>query len=183
MTTPIQREETRRERYNKKLKDAVIMPVSIALVNFQKEANASYCFRSSACFGLNRVHIIGSIPNRDTMNDLSGSTFDYVPYSTYSRPEKFIEHCKTNNIQLISFELPSEYYPATSINEFKFDFTKQSCLVVGHETLGVPVEILAHSERVYIPMKSIGFCLNTSQAANIASYVAATQYGEYLAKQ
>jgi tRNA G18 (ribose-2'-O)-methylase SpoU len=179
MTTPLQRSETRRQRYNKKLKDAVILPVSMALVNFQKDANAGFAFRSACCFGFNHIHIIGSVPKRDVMNDLSGSTFDYVPYSTYSRPEDFIGHCRKNDIKIISFELPDEHFPAVELSEYKFDFSRESCLVFGHETIGVPPEILAHSDRVYIKMNGVGHCLNTSQTANIGAYVIAEQYKKY----
>lgn len=171
------REETRRQRYEKKAAGAKVMPVSIATVNFGREANLAYVFRAAACFGASRVHIIGSHPNRDIMNDLSGSTYDYMPKTYYSRPEHFTKHCKENNVRLISFEMPSENYPATPINGYKFDFGRESCIVVGHETIGVPVEILIQSERVYIPMPGVGYCLNTSQAANVALYEAARQFG------
>jgi tRNA(Leu) C34 or U34 (ribose-2'-O)-methylase TrmL len=48
--------------------------------------------------------------------------------------------------------------------------------VVGNESTGVPIEILLNSEKIYIPMPGVGFCLNTSQAANIVLYEAVKQY-------
>ena len=177
MSSTSYRNETRRQRYVKKTELARKMPVSVATINFGKEANIAYVFRAAACFGASRVHIIGNHPNRDIMNDLSGSTYDYMLKTYYSRPEHFTKYAKDSGTKLIAFEMPSEDYPATSINDYKFDFSKENCIIVGHETIGVPVEILIQSERVYIPMPGVGYCLNTSQAANIALYEAARQFG------
>lgn len=178
MSSSTGREETRRQRYNRKLENAKRMPVSIATINFGKEANIAYVFRAAACFGASKVHIIGNTPGREIMNDLSGSTYDYMPKTHYSRPEHFAKHCKDNGIKLIAFEMPSEDYPAVPIDKYAFDFSIESCIIVGHETIGVPVELLIQAERVYIPMPGVGYCLNTSQAANVALYEAARQYNQ-----
>ena len=37
------------------------------------------------------------------------------------------------------------------------------------------INILANSEKIYIPMPGAGFCLNTSQTANIMMYEAVRQ--------
>ena len=63
-----------------------------------------------------------------------------------------------------------------SIYSYSFNFASNICLVVGNEESGVPIEILKNSDTVYIPMPGIGFCLNTSQAANILLYEAVKQY-------
>jgi tRNA G18 (ribose-2'-O)-methylase SpoU len=170
------RGETRRQRYNQKAKNATIMPVSIGCVNIAKDANIAFIARAAACFGAQSVHCVGSYPNRDVMNDLSGSTFDYIDFKQFSTPSDFIGYCRKNDIRLISFELPSELFPAIPFNEYQFDFGIKQCVVVGSETMGVPNEVLMHSERVYIEMPGIGFSLNTSQVANIALYTAASQY-------
>jgi len=49
-------------------------------------------------------------------------------------------------------------------------------LVVGNEQAGIPTEILARSDVVYIEMPGVGYCLNTAQAANIILYEAIKQY-------
>jgi tRNA(Leu) C34 or U34 (ribose-2'-O)-methylase TrmL len=51
-------------------------------------------------------------------------------------------------------------------------------VVVGQEQSGVPVDILVNSEKVCIPMPGAGYCLNTSQAANIFLYEATKQYAQ-----
>jgi len=171
------REETRRERYSKKAQLVNVMPVSVATINFSKEANIAYVVRAAACFGAFEVCVIGNTPDRDVMNDLSGSTYDYINFKRFSTPSDFARYCRNNNINLITFEMPSESHPAIPLSDYKFDFTKKNCVIVGHETIGVPTEILIQSDRVYIPMPGIGYCLNTSQAANIALYEAARRFG------
>lgn len=170
------RGETRRERYHRKAKTALTMPISVATINFDKEANIAYVVRAAACFGAFEVCVIGNTPSRDIMNDLSGSTYDYIKFRRFANTSDFIEYSRKNEIGLITFELPDENFPSGPINEYKFDFSKRHCIVVGHETVGVPVEIIAISTRIYIPMPGFGFCLNTSQTANIAMYEAARQY-------
>ncbi len=170
------RSQTRRERYQGKFQKANTMPVSMATINLGQDVNVAYVVRSAACFGAEELFVIGSVLPRDTMNALSGSTFDYVKVTQFSTPREFIDYAAKYNIQLISLELPSEYFDSVSIHEFEFDFTKRSCLIVGHETAGVPVEILLNSKRVYIPMNGFGYCLNVSQAANIGLYEVAKRY-------
>ena len=53
----------------------------------------------------------------------------------------------------------------------------QVCFVVGNETTGVPAEIAHTTTNIVIPMPGAGFCLNTSQAANIVVYEAVKQMG------
>ena len=128
--------------------------------------------RSVACFGAAKLHIIGSMPNRSVLNPLSGSLYDFVEYEYHSSPLKFLEHASQEGLKLVSAELTSD---AINIHNFEFkDFPV--CFVVGHEESGIPPEILRASQTVFIPMSGIGFCLNTSQAANIVLYEATKQY-------
>ena len=167
------REKTRRQRYDSKKKTAKTFPISIATVNFQCDGNIGYLIRSAACFGADRVHVIGSLPERKILNPLSGSLVDYIDIDEHKDPAAFIQHARENNIQLISAELCKE---SESIETYEFDFSQPICIVIGHEETGVPVEILNNSGKVYIPMPGVGYCLNASQAANILLYEITTQY-------
>lgn len=167
---------TRRERYIEKAKNAQFIPVSIACINFGRDANIAYVVRAAACFGAYEVCLIGDMPKRSLMNAMSGSTYDYIPIRRFSTPEEFVAHCKENQIRMVSFELPTINFSSIPVSDFKFDFNQKTCIIVGNETHGVPVEILAASERTYIPMKSVGACLNTAHVANIALFKAAEQY-------
>ena len=166
------RDKTRRQRYDKKKKTAKKFPISIATVNLQHDGNVGYLVRSAACFGADSVHVIGSIPKRKVLNPLSGSLLDYIDIKNYSDPVSFIQYANDNNIKLISAELCED----ESIETYNFDFSQPICIVVGHEELGVPVEILNNSDKIYIPMPGVGYCLNTAQTANILLYEVTTQY-------
>ncbi len=167
------RDKTRRQRYDSKKKTAKTFPISVATINFKHDGNIGYLIRSAACFGADRVHVIGSLPKRKILNPLSGSLVDYINIEQHDGPSKFLEYAKTNNIKLISAELCEN---SESIESYNFNFTQPICIVVGHEEVGIPSEILNNSDKIYIPMPGVGYCLNTSQAANILLYEATTQY-------
>jgi len=152
------------------------MPVSVCCVNLSREPNVAYVVRAASCFGAFEVCVIGSIPPRRLINDLSGSTYDYIQVRQFSTPESFIEYCRERDIRMVSLELSSENFPAIPIKDFRFDFSRKTCLIVGNESIGVPVALLATSERVFIPMMSFGRCLNTSQTANVALYEASARF-------
>lgn len=179
MTNPLHRSETRNQRHQRKLRELVKLPVSVATVNFRSEANIGFVVRSCACFGAMRVHLIGSMPNRHIMNALSGSTYDWVDVVQYPSPEAFMEAARNQHAKVVAFELPTDNFPAVSLEEYEFDFSRESIIVVGNENLGVPPSILQHAERVFIPTSGIGFAMNTSQAATIGLYEFAKQYKQF----
>ena len=161
------REKTRRERYEEKKQNAKTYPISIAAVNFMHDGNLGYLIRSAACFGAECVHVIGSVPDRNVLNPLSGTLCDYIEIRQYSTPCEFLKHARENDYHLIAAEINDE---ATPLNRYKFDFSKHTCIILGHEESGVPVELIRNSDSVFIPMPGIGFCLNTSQTGNIMLY-------------
>tara|TARA_Y100000034_G_scaffold77527_1_gene93178 strand:+ start:6193 stop:6720 length:528 start_codon:yes stop_codon:yes gene_type:complete len=165
--------ETRRQRYDKKLKNAQKYPISLCAINFRVDDNLGYLVRSAACFGAERLYVVGHVPERTRMKAPSGSLIDYVEIEQFSRPSEFLTHMEAEDIQIVSAELVEE---ARSISSYNFNFNRPVCLVVGNEEIGVPAEILQRSDVVYIPMPGVGFCLNTSQAANIILYEATKQY-------
>lgn len=174
------RTETRKQRQLKKLDKVSVMPVSIATMNFGKDANVAYVIRAAACFGASEVNIVGNTAlDRHVLNAVSGSTADLVKINFFSSEQEFLKYINKNNAQLVSFELPGEWHDSVSIDEFSFSFDRPTCIVVGHETAGVPVEILMNSQCIYVPMPGIGYCLNTSQAANVALYEASKQYSKF----
>ncbi len=173
------RDQTRKERYQQKLKVAVDLPVSIATINFKHEVNLAYVVRAAVCFGSPDIYVIGNVPPRRLMNELSGSLFDYLTVKQFKNTSDFLEDIRKNNLQLISIELPNadSNFTAQPLEEYEFDFSRKICAMVGNESTGVPPEILINSDSIiYITMLGAGYCLNTSQAANIFLYEAAKQY-------
>ena len=167
------RSKTRRERYDEKSKNAQKFPIELCTVNFMHDGNLGYLIRAAACFGVQKIHVIGSYPSRAVLNPLSGSLYDYVQIQKYSTPREFLDMAKYRKMGLISAEISEDSTPITS---YTFPSDRHMCLVVGQERLGIPIDILLNSEaKVEIPMPGVGFCLNTSQAANILLYEATKQ--------
>ena len=173
------RKQTRRERYNNKLKDAKRFPIELATINFHHDVNLAYLVRAAACFGVTTINVIGSIPERRILNQLSGSTLDYVNLRQFSNPIAFMDHIRKAQMALVSIELDDR---ATPLQEYEFDFSSKVCIVAGHETTGIPEDLLTSSDIIYIPMPGVGFCLNTSQAANITLYEAVNQFQQFEAR-
>ena len=167
------RDKTRRERYDKKKKYAKTYPISIATVNFLHDGNVGFLIRAAACFGAQCVHVIGSIPHPKILNELSGTLKDYIHLEQHNHPQRFLEYARERNYQLISAEVNES---ATSIYDYRFNFNRPICFVLGHEESGIPIELIRNSDSVFIPMPGVGFCLNTSQAANIMLYEATKRF-------
>ena len=167
------RVETRRQRYDEKLKIAKKYPISLCAINFRVDDNLGYLVRSAACFGAERLYVIGHVPERSRIKASSGSLTDYVEIIQFSRPSEFLTQMELEGIKVISAELVEGARPLSS---YTFDFSRPVCLVVGNEQVGVPTEILMQSEVLYIPMPGVGYCLNTAQAANILLYEAVKQF-------
>jgi len=167
------RAETRRQRYDKKLKTAKKYPISLCAINFRVDDNLGYLVRSAACFGAERLYVIGHVPERSRIKASSGSLTDYVEIIQFSCPSEFLTQMELEGIKVISAELVEGARPLSS---YTFDFSRPVCLVVGNEQVGVPTEILMQSEVLYIPMPGVGYCLNTAQAANILLYEAVKQF-------
>ena len=170
--------KTRRDRYNEKIANGKVnnYPFSICSVNFQCDENIAYLIRTAACFGLQDVHVIGSLPHYEDVRRKSGTLHDYVNIHQYSNPSQFLDYARRTNMCVISIELTDNAYNVHNI-DFK-QLTRQYehiCFVVGNETTGVPAEILHTTESIFIPMPGAGVCLNTSQAANIVIYEAVKQ--------
>ena len=167
------RQKTRRQRYYDKKSHAKTYPIGICCVNFMHDGNLGYVIRSAACFGANAIHVIGSIPTRSILNPLSGTLCDFVKIKQYKNPSEFLDYTRSNSIRLVSAEICEG---STPLSAYSFDHTSPIIVVVGNEESGIPVEILLNSDKVMIEMPGVGYCLNTSQTANIILYESIKQY-------
>ena len=113
--------------------------------------------------------LIGSLPEYKELRRYSGTVVDYVVTSLYKSPGAFLEAARTGGWRLVSAELTEAAKPIVG---FPWESKHYTVIIVGNEQVGIPNEILAHSEHIYIPMPGVGYCLNTSQTANILAYEA-----------
>ena len=169
----MRRAETRRQRYDNKLKTAKKYPISLCAINFRIDDNLGYLIRSAACFGAERLYVVGHVPERSCIKASSGSLIDYVEIIPFATPRDFVDHAKSEGIQIVTAELVEG---ARSLSSYIFDYSRPIALVVGNEQSGVPAEIISNSDVIYIDMPGVGYCLNTSQAANILIYESVKQY-------
>lgn len=172
------RDETRRQRYNRKKKQAHKLPVSFTTINFDFDDNLAFLIRTAACYGFSHINVIGSVPDRSKLNPKSGSLYDYVEIRQYSTPHDFLEDVRERGVKLIAADISDR---AESLYEFSFDFDSETSIVLGHETTGIPVEITFNSQEVFIPMPGVGFCLNTSQSGTAFATEYSRQYFEAIA--
>jgi len=152
---------------DEKKKNVKTYPISIATVNFLHDGNLGFIIRAAACFGANRVHVIGPVPPARALKALSKTLSDYVSIEQHSDPQKFIEYAKKQDYNLVCAATKEK---ATSIHDYVFDFDRPICIVVGHEQTGIPADLSGCSDAVFIPMPGVGDSLNTSQTANIMLY-------------
>lgn len=169
------RDKTRRQRYNEKLNSSIKLPLCIATINFDFDDNLAFAIRSAACYGALDIFVIGRIPPVGNLRPKSGTLVDFVNLHSFANPSEFLQYCRENDIGILSAELSDDSY---SLFNYNFNFNKRSVIVLGHETTGVPAEILAHSTKIHIPMFGPGFCLNTSQTGTAIMNEYARQYAK-----
>ncbi len=165
--------ETRRERYENKQNTAIKMPVSLVCFNFDFDDNLAFVIRTAACYGAKNVMVIGSVPEKSQLRSKSGTTIDFVDVVQFSNPHQFLEYCKNFDYDIISAELSDD---SVSLHNFKFNFNKNTAIVLGHETIGIPTEISKNSKNIFIPMPGVGYCLNTSQTGTAFIHEYSRQY-------
>jgi len=174
------RDNSRRERYDKKKKAAIELPAAIAAISFDFDDNIAFLLRSAACFGITDVFIIGKAPDRSFLNSKSGSLYDYVTINSFSNPAELISFAKENGYKVVAVELCDG---SRNLHDYKFSFDKKTILFLGNETTGVPGDIVLRNDTVYIPMPGPGYCLNVSQAGTVVMNEYYKQYSNHLGKR
>lgn len=166
------RSKTRKEIAREKSLVSRRLPVSVACINFSFEYNVGFVVRSAACFGASDVFVIGKLPNYRKLRQSSCGMNNEVNIKEFRNTQDFLDFIRAEKYNLVSLELTSD---SSDITEFKFPKGKV-CILTGNESFGVPGDIIAASETVFIPMPGVGSCLNTSQALNIGLYEYIRQY-------
>ncbi len=167
------RQKTRLERILDKQDSAVKLPFSISTINLDLDENLALLIRAAACFGAKEFLVIGKVPPRSFLQPKTGSLVDFVDIKSFANPLAYMSYIRENNIQIVSAE---KYDEAVDLRNYKFSFDRETTLVLGHETLGVPLDILINSDVVCIASPGVGFTLNVAQAGAIVMYEYVAQY-------
>ena len=177
MFLDLNRDNSRRERYNNKKKAAIELPAAIAAISFDFDDNIAFLLRSAACFGITELFVIGKTPDRSFLNPKSGSLYDYVTINSFANPAEFVEFARENEYNIVAVELCDG---AKNLHDYRFSFDKKTILLLGNETTGVPGDIVLRNDTVYIPMPGAGYCLNVSQAGTVVMNEYYRQYSNHL---
>jgi tRNA G18 (ribose-2'-O)-methylase SpoU len=163
---------TRKQRLRFKEHSAEILPINLAAINFRCDGNLGQLIRAAVCFGVENLYVVGHIPTRQELKNMSGSTLDYINIIQCENEEDLLD--KIRDTTVLVAELTDD---AQNVYDFEFDYSKPTTIIVGNESVGVPGVITTRADNVvYIPMPGYGVCLNTAHTANIMLYEAARQY-------
>lgn len=134
--------------------------------NIRSLWNIGALFRSCDCFAVEKLILSGytaTPPRREIAKTALGAD-EWIPWEKAEEPTSAIEQWRKEGWRIVGLEQSEgsvaleEYVPA-----------EKTCLIVGHEVLGVPKEILKLCDDVvYIPMLGKKKSLNVSVAAGIA---------------
>jgi len=134
--------------------------------NIRSLWNVGSLFRTGDAFGVEKIHLTGytAVPPRREISKTALGAEEYVAWEQCDDPKKVIAKLKKQGWTIVALEQAkkavelSEYGPPSKV-----------CLIVGHEVLGVPKELLKLCDAiVHIPMHGKKESLNVAVAAGIA---------------
>ncbi|MDD5056168.1 MAG: TrmH family RNA methyltransferase [Candidatus Peribacteraceae bacterium] len=155
--------------------------------NIRSLWNIGSLFRSSDAFGVSHIHLTGytAAPPRMEISKTALGAEEWIPWSKDTDPVKVIKQRRKEGFRIIALELAKGSIPLCEYSVRSFLDGNQTtkpvnhqtskpssiCLILGHEILGVPDELLKLADDVVaIPMSGSKNSLNVSVAAGIALY-------------
>ena len=112
----MKRDETRIERYSKRISSARYLPVEICTVNFCFEENLGFLVRAAACFGVSKINVIGSVPLEKDLKRYSGSLNRFVKIQQFINPREYLSYAEKTKYPIISAEISNSSRPISSID-------------------------------------------------------------------
>ncbi|MFH0851823.1 MAG: RNA methyltransferase [Candidatus Peregrinibacteria bacterium] len=134
--------------------------------NIRSLWNVGSLFRTSDAFGVERIYLTGytaSPPRREISKTALGAE-ETVPWEKAEDPAQVIAKLKKQGFTIVALE------QARGAKDLKdYEPPSKICLIVGHEVLGVPKELLKLCDDiVHIPMHGGKESLNVAVVAGIA---------------
>lgn len=150
------------------------LPVHLMLFNLDGNMNIAMSVRSAAVLGCSDVWIIGK-RKYDARPEVGAKNYINVHKLENIDPTTFFEE---NNLQPFLIEQGGSPLEETN---FKHNFDKQVCFVMGSESHGLPDELLniKNIPRVTISQYGLIRSLNVSIAASIVMYEYLKQWRTY----
>lgn len=143
-------------------------PIVLIAHNIRSLWNIGSFFRTADAFGVSHIHLTGytAAPPRIEISKTALGAEEWIPWSQTTDPMTVIEQRRKEGYDIVALEITGK---STALSDFKS--AKPVCLIVGHEVLGVPDDLLKASDfSVHIPMIGKKESLNVSVALGIALY-------------
>lgn len=134
--------------------------------NIRSLWNIGALFRTCDCFAVEKLILSGysATPPRREISKTAIGAEEWISWEKAEDPERFIQDLKKNGWRIVGLEQSDR-----SVALSEFTPPERSCLIVGHEVLGVPKDLLDLCDDVVsIPMFGKKKSLNVSVAAGIA---------------
>jgi len=134
--------------------------------NIRSLWNVGSFFRTADAFKVEKLYLTGytaTPPRREIAKTALGAD-EWIPWEYQEDPLMLIEKLREEKWRIVSLELSEK-----SVRLTDYQAREKTCLIVGHEVLGVSQELLAASDDiVHIPMHGQKESLNVSVALGIA---------------
>lgn len=130
--------------------------------------NVGSIFRTSDGAGIDHLYLCGytPYPPRKEISKTALNADESVNWSYHLDAVELIQKLKKDGVEIVALELTED-----SIDYREFKPTKDTCLILGHETDGVENELLSLADKVIkLPMRGKKESLNVSVAYGIAAY-------------
>jgi len=128
--------------------------------------NVGSFFRTADAMNVERMYLTGytGTPPRKEITKTALGAEEFIPWEKFEDPVPILLELKKEGWQLVALELTAD---AKEIESFQPH--EKICLIVGHELIGVPENVLSIvDETVMIPMLGKKESLNVAVAAGIA---------------
>ncbi len=134
--------------------------------NIRSLWNIGSLFRSCDCFGVEKLILAGytATPPRREISKTALGAEEWIPWEQATDAYDAVQKLRNEGWKIVALEQSEK-----SVSLDNYSPQEKTCLIVGHEVLGVPQELLALCDDVLeIPMLGKKNSLNVSVAAGIA---------------
>lgn len=145
-----------------------VFPLRVILHNLRSSFNVGSIFRTSECFGIEKIYLCGYTATPEEIKTLKTSmgTAEIVAWEKSSELNELIQQIKKEGYKIIALETAQKSLP------LHFDgLTGPTCLILGNERFGVDYETLSLCDEVrQIPTFGSKNSLNVASSFAIAAY-------------
>ncbi len=138
--------------------------------NIRSLWNVGSFFRTADAFSIEHIYLTGYTPTppRKEISKTAIGADEWIPWTHALDPLPILQNLQEQCFTIVALELTRD---SVDLSTITVSADEAVCIVVGHEILGVPEEILTVSDHIaLIPMLGKKHSLNVSVATGIALY-------------